>query len=54
MSPLRIPYVAEDFPTGSILNGSGELSVTWDDILWAAVTVGRPNRYYQLFSNYHE
>jgi len=22
------------------------LSVTWDDILWAAVTVGRPNRHY--------
>ncbi len=46
MSPLSIPYVAEDFPTGSIPNGSGELPVTWDDILWAAVTVGRPNRHY--------
>ena len=46
MKSLRIPYEVEDFPTGSIPNRSGELSVTWDDILWAAVTVGRPNRHY--------
>jgi len=24
---------------------AGELDVTWDDILWAAMTVGRPNRH---------
>lgn len=23
-----------------------DLNITWDDILWAAVTVGRPNRHY--------
>jgi hypothetical protein len=43
---LRIPYLTEDFPTGTVANGYAALSVTWDDILWAAVTVGRPNRHY--------
>jgi hypothetical protein len=41
-----IDYVSNSFPTGTIPNGSGSLSVTWDDILWAAVTVGRPNRHF--------
>jgi hypothetical protein len=44
--PLRIPYVTEDFPRGSIPNVSGELAVSWDEVLWAAVTVGRPSRHY--------
>lgn len=43
---LRIPFQTENFPTGTVPNGASELSVTWDDILWAAVTVGRPNRHY--------
>jgi hypothetical protein len=38
--------VTEDFPRGSIPNGTGELTVTWDEILWAAITVGRPSRHY--------
>src|SRR5262245_45268802 len=42
---LRIPYEAVGFPH-STTNGPAELSVTWDDLLWAAVTVGRPNRQY--------
>jgi hypothetical protein len=46
ISMLRIPYDTEAFPTGTVANGHAELSVTWDDILWAAVTVGRPNRHY--------
>jgi len=45
MTPLRIPYESEDFPHPT-RNGSFELAVTWDDILWAAVMVGRPNRHY--------
>ena len=45
MNKLRIPYESESFPHGTVQNGTAELSVTWDDILWAAVTVGRPNRY---------
>jgi hypothetical protein len=43
---LRIPFQTEDFPAGTVSNGASELSVTWDDVLWAAVTVGRPNRHY--------
>ena len=43
---LRIPYESENFPSGTVANGAAALSVTWDDVLWAAVTVGRPNRQY--------
>src|SRR5258708_34292485 len=46
MSALFIPYQTDAFPTGTIPNGYYDLDVTWDDILWAAVTVGRPNRQY--------
>jgi len=46
LSLLRIPYETEGFPAGTVANGSDELSVTWDDVLWAAVTVGRPSRHY--------
>ncbi len=43
---LKIYHDSENFPTGIVTNGSAELNVTWNDILWAAVTVGRPNRHY--------
>ncbi len=43
---LQIPYQTEAFPAGTVANGTSYLSVTWDDVLWAAVTVGRPNRHY--------
>jgi hypothetical protein len=43
---LRISYESEDFPPATIANSAAELPVTWDNILWAAVTVGRPNRQY--------
>jgi hypothetical protein len=43
---LRIPYETEGFPAGVLKNEVSELTVTWDGILWAAVTVGRPNRQY--------
>lgn len=43
---LRIPYESQSFPAGGVPNGHAELSVTWDEVLWAAVTVGRPNRHY--------
>ena len=42
----RIPYVADSFPAGTVANGSHELNFTWGDLLWAALTVGRPNRQY--------
>lgn len=35
----------EDFPYGSATNGWSEPTLTWDEVLWAAITVGRPNRH---------
>ena len=43
---LLIDYESVDFPAPAGIAQWGQLPVTWDDILWAAVTVGRPNRYY--------
>lgn len=43
---LRIRYESRHFPPGSIPDGVTSLETTWDDLLWAAVTVGRPNRQY--------
>jgi len=40
---LRLPYTNEAFPPGVLANGSSELTVTWDEILWAALTIGRPS-----------
>ena len=39
---LRIEYTSHAFP-GGVIAGSGELQTSWDELLWAAVTVGRPN-----------
>ena len=39
---LRIAYTSADFPTARSL-GSGELRTSWNELLWAALTVGRPN-----------
>jgi hypothetical protein len=44
---LRIDYNSEDFPTtGPVSNGSATLETNWNELLWAALTVGRPNRQY--------
>lgn len=39
---LRIAYVSQDFPAGSTPNGAGELNTSWDEIVWSALTIGRP------------
>ena len=41
--PLQIPYTSEEFPWGLVRYFPYELSVTWEDIIWAAVTIGRPS-----------
>ena len=41
-----IDYESEDFPAQRGIRSFGQLRLTWDDILWAAVTVGRPKLYY--------
>lgn len=39
-----IKYQSEDFPPGDpLLIGVRNLAATWDDLLWAALTVGRPS-----------
>ena len=43
---MRIEYEAENFPPSLGVNGSGYLDVSWDDLVWAAVTIGRPGRAY--------
>jgi hypothetical protein len=41
---LAIPYIATGFPRTALLSlhGARTLRVTWDDLIWAAVTVGKP------------
>lgn len=44
---FEIEYHSEGFPTAPlspVANGRATLSATWDELLWAALTVGRPNR----------
>lgn len=40
---LKLPYVSEEFPAGTITNGADELAVSWEEIVWAALTIGRPS-----------
>lgn len=48
---MDIEFVSEGFPIpGPVANGADTLSVTWDDLLWAAITVGRPSRHF-VFRN---
>jgi len=46
MTGLRIPYVSEGFPPATVQDDYLGLAVSWDDLLWAAVTVGRPSWHY--------
>jgi hypothetical protein len=42
--PLGIEFESDEFPaTGKVANGSSVLPVDWSELLWAALTVGRPN-----------
>src|SRR5882757_5639345 len=44
---MDIEFISEGFPNpGPVTNGTDTLSVTWDDLLWAAITVGRPSRHF--------
>lgn len=42
---LQIRYTSRDFPSGTVPR-SGSLQTVWDELLWAVVTVGRPNTAY--------
>jgi hypothetical protein len=39
---LRVAYISEGFPAGSTPNGAAELNTNWDEIVWSALTIGRP------------
>jgi hypothetical protein len=41
-SRLVIPYTSEAFPVGTTANVSSSLPVSWSELLWAALTIGRP------------
>lgn len=44
---MDINYISEQFPAGAIApQHNSPLLVTWDELLWSALTVGRPNRYH--------
>jgi len=43
MRQLQLPYTSEAFPAGTLANGAGDLAVGWPEILWAALTIGRPS-----------
>ena len=40
---FEIRYSSHDFPR-NLVNKTGELQTTWNELLWAALTIGRPNR----------
>lgn len=41
---LEINYTSEEFSvTGPVANGVGTLETCWNDLIWAALTIGRPN-----------
>jgi hypothetical protein len=42
---LRIDYLSRDFPASYTFR-SGTLATSWDELLWAAITLGRPSTYH--------
>ena len=47
MSPnLAVPFTSVRFPSSYGLQSGTTLSFSWSDLLWAAITIGRPNTAY--------
>lgn len=54
---MRVYYTSESFPSTFAFPKSGWMTINWDDILWAALTIGRPSTYHILRhgrSSFHE
>ena len=55
---VTIHFESVDFPhAGPVSNGHASLATSWDELLWSALTVGRPNRNYVFAhgqSSYYE
>ncbi len=45
MMLLHIPYESQSFPSSYSVR-SGTLETSWDELLWAAITIGRPSTYH--------
>lgn len=43
---IKVDYEADNFPPKFGIRSRGTLDTSWNEILWAALTVGRPNRAY--------
>ncbi|RUV65111.1 MULTISPECIES: hypothetical protein [unclassified Mesorhizobium] len=43
---LLIEYQSRSFPSAYNLARTGTLSTSWDELLWAAITIGRPSTYH--------
>lgn len=52
LDQVTIPYEATDFPLTSSLNTSAVIRVPWEEVLWAAVTVGKAQRDLMLHGRY--
>lgn len=52
---LVIPYRATGFPmaAGISLHGAHDLPVTWEDLIWAGITVGKPGAGYLFAHGWH-
>jgi hypothetical protein len=49
---VTVPLEASDFPAGSSLNGLQAINLSWDDLLWASITVGKAQRDLMRFGRY--
>lgn len=43
---LRIDYRSRDFPPVYSVSRNSTLTTTWNELLWAAITIGRPSTYH--------
>jgi len=52
---LLLPYDALNFPSSapSALHGPGNLGVSWRDLVWAAITVGKPGASHLFMHGWH-
>jgi hypothetical protein len=52
---LGVPYIATGFPktAPTSLHGAHTLPVTWNDLIWAAVTVGKPGLGFLFAHGWH-
>ncbi len=50
-----LPYDARNFPASAPapLQGAGNLTVTWRDLIWAAITVGKPGASHLFLHGWH-